>query len=235
MRIVLVRPRNPVNIGAAARAMANFGFEDMVVVNPYEPVWRETKSAVGADAVVSKARAVNTLEEAVRDCQLVLGTTAVRTRRLKRTVVRLPELASFLDKSGAQDTSRIALLFGPEKTGLSEEYLEQCNAFVTIPTTSATPSMNLSHSVAVCCYELSKKDFGFPSKDVPLATVENRELLAKHALRLFDAAGYLSQEQPSQKMKRIRQSLIQWNLHRTDVRWLLGMIRNLTRRLNTEK
>ncbi len=210
--------------------MANFGFDDLVAVDPYEPVWLETVSAVGAEALVRKAKAVKTLEEAVGDCQLVLGTTSVRSRKLNRSVIRLPDLQEYLEASGIQDMSRIAIVFGPEKTGLSEKYLDLCSAFVTIPTTRATPSMNLSHSVAVCCYELSKLDFGFPSGGMPMATAENRERLVKHALELFDAAGYLSGESAAQKTKRIRQSLIQWNLRSNDVRWLHGLVRHLLRK-----
>src|ERR1051326_5259052 len=98
VRVVLVRPRNPLNIGAAARAMANFGFSDLVVVKPYAPAWRETVSAVGAEKLVLEAKAVNSLDEAVGDCSWVFGTTTARRRNLRRPLVRLPDLPDFLKK-----------------------------------------------------------------------------------------------------------------------------------------
>src|SRR5579859_4965677 len=91
-RIVLVRPRNPLNIGAAARAMANFGFRDLVVAKPYEPTWQETRSAVGAEDVVTSAHAVPTLLEATGDAALVIGTTSGTRRHLKRDLVQLGDL-----------------------------------------------------------------------------------------------------------------------------------------------
>ncbi len=231
----MVRPRNPLNIGAAARAMANFGFDDLAVVDPHEPIWRETTSAVGAEALVRKAKVFKTLEDAVGDCHLVLGTTAVRGRKMHRPVVRLPDIKSYLEKFGIGKAARVAVVFGPEKTGLSEKYLELCNACLTIPTSAATPSMNLSHSVAVCCYELSQKNFGFPSSDVSLASSTDRERLVKNALELFDAAGYMRLELPDQKLKNIRQSIVRWNLRSSDVRWLHGIFRYLLRRVKYEK
>ena len=192
------------NIGAAARAMANFGCDDLVVVDPYEPVWRETLSAVGAEAVVLKARSVRTPEEAVGDCQVVLGTTANRTRRPDRPVVRLPDLGAFLDEHGVKGSRRIALLFGSEKTGLSAKVLDLCSACLTIPTSAGTPSMNLSHAVAVCCYELAEKHTGGPVREASMATADSREQLVRHVLELFDAAGYLSHESPARKTQMIR-------------------------------
>ncbi|MGQ0644319.1 MAG: RNA methyltransferase [Elusimicrobiota bacterium] len=159
VRVVLVRPRNPLNIGAAARAMANFGLSDLAVVKPHAPVWRETVSAVGAERLVLKARRADTLDEVLRDRQIVLGTTAVRDRRLRRPLIRLPDLPAFLKENGAR---RVAVLFGSEKTGLSNAHLDRCTHILTIPTSPGCPSMNLGQAVAVCAYELARggTDFG---------------------------------------------------------------------------
>ena len=158
VRIVLVRPRNPNNIGAAARAMANFGLDDLVVVDPYEPVWRETVAAVGGEKVMSGARKMS-LEEAVADCAAVAGTTTVRRRRIDRPLLTLPELPAFLARSlggGGPAGRRAAILFGSEKTGLAREALSLCGAWVRIPTTPQSPSLNLGQAVAVTAYELSR-------------------------------------------------------------------------------
>jgi TrmH family RNA methyltransferase len=165
VRIVLVRPRNPLNIGAAARAMANFGLSDLVVVKPYAPIWRETVSAVGAEKLVLSAKKSDSLDDALADRHLVLGTTTGRNRTVQRPVVRLPDLsayiASFLSRRGQKPGTRtkilnLALLFGSEKTGLTTLHLERCHALLTVPTDPGCPSMNLGQAVAVCCYELSR-------------------------------------------------------------------------------
>src|ERR1017187_1426897 len=96
VRIVLVRPRNPVNIGACARAMANFSLSDLVVVDPYEPVWQETRSAPEAEDVVKNARAVATWEEAVLGCDLLLGTSSFHQRAFDQATIELPNLGRYL-------------------------------------------------------------------------------------------------------------------------------------------
>ena len=152
-RIVLVRPRNPLNIGAAARALANFGLLEMAVVAPFEPTWEEARSAaVGAETVIASARAVPTLADAIDDATLVVGTTTGSRRNLGRELLPLPELAAWLRRRNA--SGRAALLFGSEKTGLSNEDMSHCHALVRIPTTLDCPSMNLGQAVAVCAYEL---------------------------------------------------------------------------------
>jgi len=226
VRIVLVRPRNPLNIGAAARAMANFGFSDLAVLKPYAPVWRETVSAVGAERLVLDAKAVYSLPEAVGDCQWVIGATTGKNRRLKRPLLRLPELPAFLQK---KKNPRIALLFGSEKTGLTNAYLERCHLLLTIPTGPACPSMNLSHAVAACCYELSrgKKGFGPRVKQDqdPRATAADIEQLVRHAAELFDATGYLNFLPAKERVKKIREKLLQWNVRRTDAAIIHGLFR----------
>src|SRR5713226_5264718 len=99
-RVVLVRPRNPLNIGAAARAMANFGLRDLVLVAPYDPVWQETRSAVGAEEVLKRARAVNELGDAIGDATLVVGTTTGSRRNLDRDLIPLSEFSLWLKRRG---------------------------------------------------------------------------------------------------------------------------------------
>src|SRR5882757_2674687 len=119
LRVVLANPRNPLNIGAAARAMSNFGFFHLCVVNPYELAFRESRSAVGATPLLARAEEFKTVAEAVEDCTLVVGTTSVGQRQLQHPVRRLDQAARFLRKTLAG--SRVALLFGSEKRGLSNE------------------------------------------------------------------------------------------------------------------
>jgi tRNA/rRNA methyltransferase len=153
IEIVLVSPRNPLNIGAAARAMANFGFRNLTVVSPYEPHWREAKSAIGAEALLQAAKRTERLAEAIADCALVFGTASLACRQPEQPVVSLPGVVPLIRE--ARSGARIALVFGPEKRGLTREDLALCHYLLTIPTDPAQPSMNLGQAVAVCLYELS--------------------------------------------------------------------------------
>ena len=158
LRVVLVSPRNPLNIGAVARAMANFGFRELAVVAPFAEHWREAQSAVGAAELLRNANQFATLAEAIADCTLVLGTGTLTYRKPEQKAVLLPALAPLvleeLNRGG-----RIALLFGPEKHGLTREDLSWCHRLVAIPTDPEQPSMNLGQAVAVCLYELGPRAF----------------------------------------------------------------------------
>ena len=162
IEIVLVSPRNPLNIGAAARAMANFGFPRLTVVAPYAPHWREAKSAVGAPGLLATARETASIRQAVAHCTFVAGTGTLTHRMPEQPVTLLPELGSIilreLERSRGRTggESRIALVFGAEKHGLTRDDLAYCQTLVEIPTDPQQPSMNLGQAVAVCLYELTR-------------------------------------------------------------------------------
>lgn len=236
-RFVLVRPRNPLNIGAAARAMANFGFEDMVAVKPYAPVWKETTSAVGAEKLVLAARATASVDDATGDCALVVGTTALRDRRADRPVVPLPALGAYLRRHHPDvlaGRARAAVLFGSEKTGLPGTVLARCHFWLTIPTDARTPSMNLSHAVALTAYAWAQAVDGGPASAragaSDLATVADRRRLASHARDVFDAVGFLPFLSPSEKVRKVREKLLAWRLLRPDVAMMHGLFRFILRR-----
>src|SRR5580692_7017712 len=125
LRVVLVAPRNPLNIGAVARAMSNFGFQSLRLVNPYSPSYREARSAVGASGILAGAVRYKSVAKAVEDCTLVVGTTAVRNRDLQHPV-RRPEYGGRLIRQRLR-SSNVALLFGSEKFGLSNDALSHCH------------------------------------------------------------------------------------------------------------
>jgi len=152
--VVLVSPRNPLNIGAVARAMANFGFSRLAVVAPYADHWREARSAVGAPELLAAATEFATLAEAVAGSTLVVGTGSLAYRKPEQPVVPLPNLTPLVGRELARN-GRVALVFGPEKHGLTREDLSWCHLLVEIPTDARQPSMNLGQAVAVCLYELS--------------------------------------------------------------------------------
>lgn len=152
--IVLVRPRDPNNIGAAARAMGNFGLGDLRVVDPYPPVWREAVSAVGVSDILQNARKFASLDEALADTHFSLAATALKNRRTEQEIVTLPHLNERLETSPSGLT---ALVFGNEKSGLSGEDITRCNAILNIPTAAKQPSINLAQAVILTCYELSRR------------------------------------------------------------------------------
>ncbi|HVA00593.1 MAG TPA: TrmJ/YjtD family RNA methyltransferase [Terriglobia bacterium] len=234
-RIVLVRPRNPLNIGAAARALANFGFQELVVVAPHEPVWREARSAVGAGAVVKSARSVSTLLEAIGDCTLVVGTTTGSRRNLDRDPVPLTEL--FLRQPDWTSHPRGALLFGSEKTGLSNAHLSYCHLLVRIPTNAGCPSMNLGQAVAVCCYELARAA-GFPHADRTVrarasspADLQSMEHVLARASTVLDQAGYFTPKGRSAQLLKLRRLILGLGLSSHDVRVLGGILAQIEWRM----
>ena len=156
--VVLVSPRNPLNIGAAARAMANFGFRRLAVVAAYAPPWREARSAVGAPELLASATEAETLAEAVAGCTLVAGTGTATYRKPEQPVVQLPNLGPLVARELARG-GRVALVFGSEKHGLTRDDLSHCHLLVEIPTDPRQPSMNLGQAVAVCLYELASRVF----------------------------------------------------------------------------
>ncbi|MBP5429801.1 MAG: RNA methyltransferase [Elusimicrobiaceae bacterium] len=164
--VVLVRPRDPNNIGACARAMANFGLTDLRVVDPFTPVWREAVSAVGAEDLMKNAAQLSTLDEALKDCTFSLAATALRNRGVVQEVVTLPKLNQRLETCANQ---QVALVFGNEKTGLSNEDIERCDAILNIPTVAKQPSINLAQAVILTCYELSRRSDFMPLRSVPAA------------------------------------------------------------------
>ena len=233
------------NIGAAARAMANFGFDELVVVRPHAPVWRETRSAVGAESVVRSARAADDLFEAIGDCSVVLGTTSGARRTLDREPLTLHELSRWLSSRAADlspgrgrpsksesGTIRVAALFGSEKTGLSNEHLSYCHALVRIPTVPGCPSMNLGQAVAVCCYELARERVAPPPATLrvhtsALAPMHSLEHIFERAARLLGAAGYLKPKSRAATLLKLRRLLLDLELSNNDVKILGGVLAQL--------
>jgi tRNA/rRNA methyltransferase len=159
--VVLVRARNPNNIGAVARAMHDFGFRHLRVVNEYAVPFESARSAVDASEVLQEASAFGSVADAVADCTLVVGTTAVGERALQHPLYASPEAGGMVGEELAREGGRVALLFGSEKTGLSNDELSHCHWLLTIPMEAHEevrhPSMNLGQAVAVCLYELVRQ------------------------------------------------------------------------------
>src|SRR5215831_15897052 len=153
--VVLVRARNPLNIGAAARAMSNFGCSTLRLVNPYKLAFRDARSAVGGASLLQTAEEFDTVPSAIADCGLVIGTTAVGSRSLEQTVRFLDDETGGMIRERLPE-EKVAFLFGSEKTGLSNKDFSFCQWLLKIPTSDQNISMNLGQAVAVCMYELAR-------------------------------------------------------------------------------
>jgi TrmH family RNA methyltransferase len=247
LRVVLVATRNPLNIGAAARAMSNFGFRRLRVVRPFEPAFLEAKSAVGAAELLARAEHFDSVADAVADCGLVVGTTAVRTRNLQHTLRRLEDGARLIRKRMAAAPSAtartkklggVALLFGSEKVGLSNEDLSHCNWLMRIPTCDANISMNLGQAVAVCLYELirdAKISRGTTAEKVELAGAADLERISLVLMETLRASGYLERRVIADVEDRMRRMIRRMSLPARDAEVWLGLLRQIVWKLGSHQ
>jgi tRNA/rRNA methyltransferase len=260
LTVVLVGARNPGNIGAAARAMQDFGFSDLRVVNEFAAPFEaaqieagaatlEAKSAVAAESVMRNARRFDALAEAIADCTLIVGTTAIGEREIKMPVAPLRETAvDMLAALGDGESRRVALLFGSEKTGLTNEQLSHCNRLTTIPMygpqddADGKParhlSMNLGQSVAVCLYELTRAGFEgareLPALHEAPATADDRERLTQLLLDVMQATGYTRRYPQNAGEPLVRQLAMQLGeSHREAMTWM-GVLKQVLWRENKE-
>lgn len=230
---VLVRPQMGENVGAAARAMLNFGLERMRVVAPRDG-WPNPKAAAmasGAGRVLDAAGRFDALRDAVADCEAVFATTA-RSRDLAKEVLT-PEAATARIRAMAAQGRRTAVLFGPERTGLENGDLALANAIVTVPVNPDFFSLNLAQCVLLMAYEWGRQGGAPPpaprEAGDPATQVEVEALAAQYEARL-DAAGFFFPPGKAPHMKRnVRNLWSRMPLERGDVQILHGMLRQLTR------
>jgi tRNA/rRNA methyltransferase len=229
LRVVLVDTRNSLNIGAAARAMSNFGFLHLRVVNPYEPSFREARSAVGAAPVLKSTEQFGSVADAVADCTLVVGTTAASRRELQQPMRRLEEGARAIRTRLRSSSARgVALLFGSEKRGLSNEDLSHCHWLMQIPTREEHRSMNLGQAVAVCLYELARNaNISLPQLKREFATAGDTERIGTLLVEVLRKSGYLKPPTTVSTAEKMRRTIRRLALSPGDVRLGLGMLRQI--------
>lgn len=227
LRIVLVSPRNPLNIGAAARAMSNFGVPHLRLVNPYDVAFKEAKSAVRAHYILERAEIFDTVAAAVADCTLIAGTTAVGNRDLHLPLYRL-ETAGGLMKEHLQ-SSPVALLFGSEKFGLSNDDMSHCHWLLRIPTRDEHGSMNLGQAVATCLYELRRNVAVEQSRfDAPvIASAEKYEAITLLLLDLLTRSGYVNERTSTSTELKVRRLVRRLGLPASDAETWLGILRQI--------
>ncbi|MGA2184508.1 MAG: TrmH family RNA methyltransferase [Bryobacteraceae bacterium] len=226
LRVVLVSPRNPLNIGAAARAMSNFGFPRLGVVNAYDVAFREARSAVGASAVVGNAVEYASVAEAVADCSLVVGTTSIGNRQLQHPLRRLEYGGRLIRRALANE--RVALLFGSEKFGLSNEDMSWCHWLIRIPTREEHGSMNLGQAVAVCLYELIRRPATGKPEPRKAAGSADVDRITEYLLEALRESGYARTLSTPAKIRRMVRRL---NIPVQEAEAWMGMLRQIVWKL----
>lgn len=236
IRIVLVNPSHPGNVGAAARAMKNMGLQQLVLVEPQEfpdprAIWR----AAGAKDLVENALVVDTLEKAIGDCHLVIGTSA-RERRIPWPLV---EPAACVDKIYSEPMdAKTAILFGREDSGLTNEELQRCNLHVNIPTSEAYRSLNLGMAVQILCYELRMRELASDAErseteewDEPFASSADVERFYEHLSQTLAALEFFDPDNPRQLMTRLRRLFGRVRLDQMELNILRGILSEVQKKI----
>lgn len=231
LSVVLVEPRNPLNIGAAARAMSNFGFEDLRLVRPYDVAFREAVSAVNAERVMQSAQVFDSVADAVGDCRLVVGATGLGHRKPNHPLYSLPQASRLIRKAG---NLRIAVLFGSEKFGLSNDDVMVCHWLLRIPTRPEHESMNLAQAVAVCLYELIRRPAApLPDADEKEQPASSEELERMSGLleEVLHLSGYKDFGVAKAATGKVHRLVRRMDLRGEDASIWTGMIRQILWRL----
>jgi len=206
--------------------MSNFRFAHLGVVNPYAVAFREARSAIGASEVLRQAHEYQHLREAISDCSLVIGTSALGHRELQHEVVSLDQSEQLISESGAS----IALLFGSEKVGLSNEDFSYCHSILHIPTSHENVPMNLGQAVAVCLYELVRESNAGVRATRRQATAEELERIGDVLSEALAAGSYTKKGAEGSTTQKVRRLIRRLSLSSEDAELLLGMLRKISRK-----
>ncbi|MEA3362502.1 MAG: RNA methyltransferase [Thermodesulfobacteriota bacterium] len=229
LSVVLVEPQGALNVGSVCRAMLNFGFTDLRLVNPQvDHLSQDARlMAVKAATVLENARVFHSLGDALAGCRLSFGTTR-RFGRYREGLLHPGEAADRLVPI-AQESS-VALVFGREDRGLFTSELDLCQHFITIPTDEGLPSMNLAQAVSLCLYEVSNaraKYAGRTSNQKKLASSENLESMYQHMRQSLLDIGYLDPQNPDHILRSFRRILGRSGLNDREVRILRGLFNQI--------
>jgi len=213
-------------MGAVARAASNFGFLHLRVVEPYEAAYREARSAVSGAELLSRAVEFSSVADAVGDCSLVVGTTAGSRRELHHKLLRLEDGARLIRRR--LRSGRVAILFGSEKTGLSNRDFSHCHWLMRIPTREGHASMNLGQAAAICLYELARErgQKERPEKEL-LANGNELERTTSTLLEALRVSGYLNGWTSHVAEEKLRRLVRRMNLSPEDNEVWLGMLRKM--------
>lgn len=226
IRVVLVRPLYGGNAGSVCRVMMNMGLSDLVIAEPRDPFNDDDaiKWSYSARSIWEGRRETATLQEAVADCRLVAG-TSVREGLYRRHARTPREWAPILLETAR--TGPVALVFGPEDHGLSNDDVALCTHLIRIPSSDAYPSLNLSHAVMVCAYELflASGTYSAEGEGVPEAPSDLRERMFALWRESLLAIGFMEEEKADHMMMGLRRILSRGKLTEIDVKILMGIAR----------
>jgi len=224
----MVGTTHPGNIGAAARAMSNMCFTQLTLVDPQCPVGEIAYArASGANSILDNRETCKDLGQAIADCSCVVAASA-RRRSLAWPELSPPDLADKL--VGMDDTTRTALVFGREHSGLSNEEMQLCNYMVCIPTNPDFSSLNVASAIQVLCYEIFQRQAAaLPAVKSPEANdlpVPHAELEGyfEHLQNVLQMSGYLDPQQPGMIMQRLRRLYLRSEVTRNEINILRGML-----------
>jgi len=227
LRVVLVRSRNPLNMGAAARAMVNFGFRYLRVVQPYDVAFRDARSAVDAEPVLEAAEECASVAAAVADCSLVVGTAEGSGRRTEEPLERLETVAAEIAEA-LRGGAKVAVLFGSEKTGLSNQNLSHCQRVLRIPTEPDQPSMNLGQAVAVVLYELVREREPEAAREaVTMASAGDRERLVALLTEMLERSTVECESSGPTAEERVRRLIRPMALTEEEAHGWMGVVRHV--------
>ena len=226
IRIILVRPQSPGNIGSAARAMRNMGLRHLALVAPERFPHPEARMmACGAEPLLHQAQVYDTLPAAVAPCHWLIGTSA-RRRRYRNPPLTPAELAQKLVTLSQQH--HVGILFGPEDAGLTSDELDLCHDLVVIPTVTAATSLNLAQAVMVVCYEVMRQQPQVSVQQLPqMASVEDIEAMYAHLRQAFAIRGFSDMDAVERVLLGLRRLFERTKLEVRDVRLLRGIARQL--------
>jgi tRNA (cytidine32/uridine32-2'-O)-methyltransferase len=227
IRVVMVETTHPGNIGAAARAMKSMGYKNLYLVKPkIYPNAEATARAAGADDILTRAVVCESLEEALQGCVTVVASSA-RSRAISSPVFTPREYASKLSEK--TKLGPVALVFGRESSGLSNEELEHCNVILQIPTNPDFSSLNVASAIQILCYEFIQGsqycDAGKTDREkVQLATSDEMKYFYDHLQKSMIDVGFLNPEQPRKLMRRLKSLFNRAHLDENEVSILRGFL-----------
>ncbi len=226
IRIVLVHTSHPGNIGAAARAMKTMCLNRLILVQPKSfPSAECTARATGADDILQNASVVDSVAEAIADCSVVYGTTA-RARSIEWPVLTPAETASEIQQAGA--SGNIAILFGREQSGLTNEEMDLCQRAIRIPANPEYSSLNIASAVQIICYEImANMTVGRQHDDelkTPLATHDEMEKLYAHLQQTMTDINFYDPEKPRRLMRRLKRLFNRAQLDNNEYNILRGFL-----------
>ncbi len=229
-RVVLVRPRIAANLGATARVMRNMGLTDLVLVAPEaDPAdQRARRLSTRGEAILDNARTVAGLGDAVADCLAVVGTSARMGGPVRRQSVGAPD-EIFPRLIPLLHAGPVALVFGPEPSGLTDEEVTRCHFLAHIPTDPAYPALNLAQAVAICLYELRRLWLrsGAPASPVSVAPFAMQERLFERLRTALEAIHFLYGPKADSLMHALRHLLGRAQPSEMEVEVLLGLARQI--------